>query len=70
MSEKAYALKESVKDFAGGSVAIPPDGKTLDLAVLNDGPYVTSDENEIRALDSVEALKEVPVPGSKPKSKE
>jgi hypothetical protein len=57
MPKKAYALKESVKDFAGGSVALP-DGSTLDLAPLKDGGTITTaDPARQRALEQNPAVK-------------
>ena len=59
-NERAYALKESLKDsFAGGSVAYG-DGQTLNVGELlkaGHGYIVTSDENEIAALDGYDGLK-------------
>ncbi len=65
MSDKrAYALKETIHDFAGGSTTVT-DGKRLDFGARlknNDGVIVTSDGDEIRALEMVDSLKSVPVP--------
>lgn len=62
---RAYALKETIKDFAGGSVTLPPTGRTLNVKARldnNDGVIVTSDDMEIAALEAYPALKSVPVP--------
>lgn len=59
--EVHFALKESVaKDFAGGSLAYG-DGRTMNLKsrLGDDGVISTSDADEINALRSVPALKEV-----------
>ena len=69
---RAYALKETIKDFAGGSVTLPPTGRTLDVkARLNNGNgvIVTNDDNEIAALEAYPALKSVPVPKADSKTK-
>ncbi len=64
--QRAFALKESVKDFAGGSVAVPTtDGiRSLNLKTRlgDDGVITTSDPLEAQALAGVPSLKEVPVP--------
>lgn len=64
MSERAYALKESVKDFNGSHLILPPDGRTLDVKARlgENGVIVTSDEVEQAAFDALPALKQVPVP--------
>ena len=64
---RAFALKETNSDFAGGSTTMT-DGKRLDFGARlknNDGVIVTSDPEEIRALEFVESLKSVPVPAEK-----
>lgn len=70
---RAYALKETIKDFAGGSIALPPTGRTLNVRARldsNEGVIVTSDELEIAALEAYPALKSVPVPkAAKPAAK-
>lgn len=63
--EVHFALKESVaKDFAGGSLAYG-DGKTMNLKsrLGDNGVISTSDPDEVKALQSVPALKEVSDPG-------
>lgn len=65
---QAFALRESVKDLQGATVACGSDGKTLDVAARlskGDGVIVTSDPAEIRALEGLEVLKSVPVPAAK-----
>jgi len=66
---QAFALKETIKDFAGGSITIAPHGRTLDVkARLGDnGVIVTNDPMEIAALNAYPALKSVPVPTEKTK---
>lgn len=69
--KRAFALKESVQDFAGGSTTLT-DGRTLDFgARLNNGNgvIVVSDSEEIAALEAVPALKSVPVPTEKAAAK-
>ncbi len=65
---QAFALKESVKDFAGGTIAVAPNGHALDVKARldnNNGVIVTSDDMEIAALTAYPALKSVPVPTEK-----
>jgi hypothetical protein len=72
MADKvAFALKESISDFAGGSTTLA-DGKALNFGARlanNDGVIVTSDAEEIAALQGVPALKQVPVPSEKAAAK-
>ena len=69
MSEKqAFALKEGVVGFVDAAVAVPPDGHTYSVGeALEKGKGViqTDDENEIAALNSVDALKQVSGPEAK-----
>ena len=70
MPERAFALKESVSDFAGGSVSIG-DGKTVDLKsrlASGDGQIKTDDPQLQAALESLDAFKEVPVGRASSKS--
>lgn len=64
MSEvRAYALRESVEDFSGGSVAVGSEGHALNLAAeleQGDGIIATADPTYIAALDTVEVLRHVP----------
>ena len=68
---QAFALRESVKDLQGATVACGSDGRTLDVSALlakGDGVIVTSDPDEIRSLEGVDVLKSVPVPAPAKKS--
>lgn len=71
MSEReAFALKESVKDFAGGSVAVGQDGKTADLKARlgDDGVIVVDLAKEpglAQTLRENEAFKSADVPTDK-----
>lgn len=67
--EKAFALKaEYESDFAGASLALGPEGKTVDLKARLDnggGTIRTSDPVEIAAYRQHEALKEVSAESAK-----
>lgn len=69
MAEKAFALKESVKDtFGGASAAVGFSGRTLDIGGLleaGNGFIVTDDPQEIDVLDQHPALKHASVPEGK-----
>ena len=70
MPERAFALKESVSDFSGGSVALR-DGETVDLKrrlANGDGQIKTDDPELQRALESLDVFKEVPVGRTSAKS--
>lgn len=65
---QAFALRESVKDLQGATVACGSDGETLDVLArlkAGDGVIVTSNPAEIHALQGVDVLKTVPVPAPK-----
>lgn len=67
---KAYALREDVKDTFSDA-AVTAGGRELPIGQLlqdNDGVIVTDDPVEQEALETVPALKNVPVPDP-PKAK-
>ena len=58
---RAFALRADIKDFAGGQIALPPDGRTLDVGRRLAGKkyIVTSDAIEAEALAAFISLKEL-----------
>lgn len=63
--ERHFALKETVKDFAGASLAFGPDGETVDIKARldNGGGTITTDDPDLAdALAGHDALKEVSSP--------
>lgn len=63
--QAAFALKDSYGDLSGGSIAVGPEGRTLDVVGLLEegkGTIVTDVPEEIQALDQYEAVKRVSVP--------
>lgn len=59
---RAYALKESVEDFAGGSCALGSEGESIDLGKeleAGDGFIVTADPAAILSLSMVDLLEQV-----------
>ena len=73
MSKRAFALKESRDLDSVGAIVINAAGSDLNvreaLERAPDGVYVTSDPDQIRALDSYEPVKAVSVPGPKPEKR-
>lgn len=59
--EVSFALKESVKDFAGGSVVVGEKVVNIGRRLKDgDGAISTSDPHEIAAFRGIDVLKEVP----------
>lgn len=58
---RAFALKSDITDFAGGQIALPPEGKTLDVGrrLGDSGVIVVNDDIEAQALATFPALKEL-----------
>jgi hypothetical protein len=60
---RAFALnKESYPDYAGGQLALPPEGRTMDVGALlreHDGVLVTTDQVEAASLAMYPALVEL-----------
>lgn len=58
---RAFTLRADITDFSGGSIALPPDGRTLDVQrrLGDSGVIVVSDEVEANALADFPHLKEL-----------
>jgi hypothetical protein len=59
---RAFALKDNVGENFAGSIAVPPEGRTLDVGArmkAGDGVIVTSDEVEGSLLANFPGIKEL-----------
>lgn len=60
--QRHFALKETIKDFAGASLAFGPEGETVDIKsrLDNGGGTISTDDPDLAdALAGHDALKEV-----------
>lgn len=64
MVRESFALKSGVDNFAGGSIAYGPDGKSIDLSplVVPDAIITVQSEMQASALRELESLKSVSTP--------